>query len=137
VTIQAQILDLLADLRTKFALAMLFISHDLAVVSQVAHRVAVMYAGSIVELGQAKQIFSHAFHPYTRGLLRAAPDLRSNRNQPLPTIEGTVPAIANLPPGCPFEPRCELRIPECAQAMPPLIEVEPGHLARCPVSAAQ
>jgi peptide/nickel transport system ATP-binding protein len=137
VTIQAQILDLLADLRTKFALAMLFISHDLAVVSQVAHRVAVMYAGSIVELGQAKQIFSHAFHPYTRGLLRAAPDLRSNRNQPLPTIEGTVPAIANLPSGCPFEPRCELRIPECAQAMPPLIEVEPGHLARCPVSAAQ
>lgn len=137
VTIQAQILELLAALREKFGLAMLFISHDLAVVSQVAHRVAVMYAGSIVELGPARQIFAHAMHPYTRGLLRAAPDLRSDRKRPLATIEGTVPAITSLPPGCPFEPRCELRIPECAQAMPPLIEVSPGHLARCPVSTAQ
>ena len=136
VTIQAQILALLAELREKFGLAMLFISHDLAVVSQVAHRVAVMYAGSIVELGPARQIFAHAMHPYTRGLLRAAPDLRSDRKRPLATIEGTVPAITNLPPGCPFEPRCELRVPECAQVMPPLIEVSPGHLARCPVTTA-
>ncbi|MCI0352857.1 MAG: ABC transporter ATP-binding protein [Acidobacteriales bacterium] len=134
VTIQAQILELLAELRAKFSLAMLFISHDLAVISQVAHRVAVMYAGSIVELAPAKQIFTRAVHPYTRGLLRAAPDLRSDRSRPLATIEGTVPAIANLLPGCPFEPRCELRISDCAQAMPPLIEVQPGHLARCPVS---
>ena len=137
VTIQAQILELLARLREKFGLAMLFISHDLAVVSQVAHRVAVMYAGSIVELGPARQIFAHAMHPYTRGLLRAAPDLRSDRKRPLATIEGTVPAISNLPPGCPFQPRCELRTPECEQALPPLIEVSPGHLARCPVTAAQ
>jgi peptide/nickel transport system ATP-binding protein len=137
VTIQAQILELLARLREKFGLAMLFISHDLAVVSQVAHRVAVMYAGSIVELGPARQIFAHAMHPYTRGLLRAAPDLSSDRKRPLATIEGTVPAISNLPSGCPFEPRCELRVAECVQALPPLIEVSPGHLARCPVTAAQ
>jgi oligopeptide/dipeptide ABC transporter ATP-binding protein len=137
VTIQAQILELLAELRVKFGLAILFISHDLAVVSQVADRVAVMYAGSIVELGSVKTIFSQALHPYTRGLLRAAPDLRTDRARPLMTIEGTVPAIANLPPGCPFEPRCEIRIAQCAQALPPLIEVAPGHLARCPVSSGQ
>ena len=137
VTIQAQILELLAELREKFGLAMLFISHDLAVVSKVAQRVAVMYAGSIVELGQAQQIFTHALHPYSRGLLRAAPNLRSDRTRPLATIEGTVPPVGNLPPGCRFEPRCDLRIPKCAQAMPPLIEVSPGHLARCPVTTAR
>ena len=137
VTIQAQILELLAELRVKYGLAMLFISHDLAVVSQVADRVAVMYAGSIVELGSVKTIFSGALHPYTRGLLRAAPHLRTDRTRPLMTIEGTVPPIANLPPGCPFEPRCEIRIAQCGQAMPPLVEVSPGHLARCPVSSAR
>ena len=134
VTIQAQILELLAQLRVKFGLAMLFISHDLAVVSQVADRVAVMYAGSIVELAPAREIFARAVHPYSRGLLRAVPDLKTDRRRPLTTIEGTVPAIANLPPGCAFEPRCEIGIPECAHSLPPLIEVGPEHLARCPVS---
>ena len=133
VTIQAQILELLADLRRKFGLAMLFISHDLAVVSQVADRVAVMYAGSLVELGVGKDIFRAPAHPYTRGLLHAVPDLKTDRAQPLKTIEGTVPALTALPPGCAFEPRCEFRIPECARALPPLIEVAAGHWARCPV----
>jgi oligopeptide/dipeptide ABC transporter ATP-binding protein len=133
VTIQAQILELLADLRTRFNLAMLFISHDLAVVSQVADRVAVMYAGSLVELGAKHDIFEAAAHPYTRGLLRAVPTLATDRSQPLRTIEGSVPSANAAPPGCPFEPRCADRIPECSFHMPPLVEVSAGHWARCPV----
>ena len=137
VTIQAQILELLGELRAKFGLAMLFISHDLAVVSKVADRVAVMYAGCLVELGAKHDIFRAPAHPYTRGLLHAVPDLRTDRQRPLETIEGTVPALHTMPPGCAFEPRCEFRVPECARAMPPLVEVAAGHWARCPVVHAR
>jgi oligopeptide/dipeptide ABC transporter ATP-binding protein len=133
VTIQAQILDLLAELRAKFGLAMLFISHDLAVISQVADRVAVMYAGNLVDLGSKRDIFHSPAHPYTRGLLRAVPDLKTDRAQPLTTIEGTVPGLHAMPPGCAFEPRCEFRVSECARDLPPLIEIGNGHWARCPV----
>jgi oligopeptide/dipeptide ABC transporter ATP-binding protein len=133
VTIQAQILDLLAELRAKFGLAMLFISHDLAVVSQVADRVAVMYAGNLVELGSKRDIFEAPAHPYTRGLLQAVPNLKTDRAKPLGTIEGTVPPLHAMPSGCAFEPRCALRVPECARSMPPLVEVAEGHWARCPV----
>ena len=93
VTIQAQVLELLNQLREKFSLAMLFVSHDLAVVSQISHRVAVMYAGSLVEIGKATDVFRNPMHPYTRGLLNAVPDLHSDRSQPLRTIEGSVPAL--------------------------------------------
>lgn len=137
VTIQAQVLDLLSELRAKFSLAMLFISHDLAVVSQVSHRIGVMYAGSLVEMGTAQEVFTHPAHPYTRGLLHSVPTLRTERGQPLQTIEGTVPAITGLPPGCAFEPRCSLRIAACSIQLPPLVEVAPGHLARCPVVSAE
>jgi peptide/nickel transport system ATP-binding protein/oligopeptide transport system ATP-binding protein len=133
VTIQAQILDLLAQLRARFGLTMLFISHDLAVISQVADRVTVMYAGSLVELGKKSEVFGSPAHPYTRGLLNAAPSLSTDRSQALRTIEGTVPPLQALPPGCPFEPRCALRISQCAEMMPPLVEVAAGHWARCPV----
>jgi oligopeptide/dipeptide ABC transporter ATP-binding protein len=133
VTIQQQILDLLNDLRQKFSLAMLFISHDLAVVSHIADRVAVMYAGNLVELAPRSALFAAPAHPYTQGLLRAIPTLATDRAQPLTTIEGTVPPIAALPPGCPFEPRCEHRVAVCSSELPPLVEVAPGHLARCPV----
>lgn len=133
VTIQAQILDLLGDLRAEFGLAMLFISHDLAVVSRVADRVAVMYAGNLVELGSRQEIFQAPAHPYTRGLLHAVPDLKTARDRPLETIEGTVPPLHSMPPGCAFEPRCAFRVPECTHAMPPLVEVSAGHWARCPV----
>ncbi len=133
VTIQAQILELLASLRSKFGLAMLFISHDLAVVSQVADRVAVMYAGSMVELGTKREIFDSPAHPYTRGLLHAVPDLKTDRARPLETIEGTVPPLHAMPPGCAFEPRCGFRIPNCTRALPPLVEVAKEHWARCPV----
>jgi oligopeptide/dipeptide ABC transporter ATP-binding protein len=137
VTIQAQVLDLLAELREKFSLAMLFISHDLAVVSLVSRRIGVMYAGNLVEMGSASDVFHHPAHPYTRGLLNSVPTLRTDRDRPLQTIEGTVPSIAALPPGCAFEPRCASRVANCAAALPPLIEVAPGHLARCPVVATE
>ena len=133
VTIQAQILELLAELRAKFGLAMLFVSHDLAVVSQVADRVAVMYAGNLVELGPKREIFQAPAHPYTRGLLHAVPDLKTDRNRPLQTIEGAVPPLQAMPPGCAFEPRCGFRVSDCQRAMPPLVEVSAGHWARCPV----
>jgi len=133
VTIQAQILDLLADLRHRFGLTMLFISHDLAVVSKVADRVAVMYAGSLVELGGRDDIFRAPAHPYTRGLLDAVPTLATHRERPLQTIEGTVPPLHAVPDGCPFEPRCGFRVADCTRELPPLVEVNPGHWARCPV----
>jgi len=133
VTIQQQILDLLKDLRHKFGLAMLFISHDLAVVSHVADRVAVMYAGNLVEVGSEADIFRAPAHPYTQGLLRAIPTLATDRDVPLATIEGTVPPSAQLPSGCPFEPRCPHRVAACVVQLPPLVEVDHGHWARCPV----
>jgi peptide/nickel transport system ATP-binding protein len=133
VTIQQQILDLLNDLRHKFGLAMLFISHDLAVVSHVADRVAVMYAGSLVEIGAKSDIFGAPAHPYTQGLLRAIPTLATDRSIPLATIEGTVPTIAQLPSGCRFEPRCPHRVASCTLGIPPLVEVSSQHWARCPV----
>jgi oligopeptide/dipeptide ABC transporter ATP-binding protein len=133
VTVQAQILELLAELRSKFGLAMLFISHDLAVVSHVADRIAVMYAGNLVELGTKHEIFQSPAHPYTSGLLNAVPTLKTDRTRPLQTIEGTVPPMHAVPRGCPFEPRCDFRIVECGRSLPPLLEITPGHWARCPV----
>ncbi len=134
VTIQAQILDLLSELRGKFGLTMLFISHDLAVISKIADRVAVMYAGNLIELGAREEIFRRPAHPYTRGLLKAVPTLATDRTRPLRTIEGTVPPLHALPSGCPFEPRCDLRVPVCARDFPELTEISPGHWARCPVT---
>jgi peptide/nickel transport system ATP-binding protein len=135
VTVQAQILLLLAELRQRLGLAMLFVSHDLAVVRRVSHRVAVMYAGRIVETGAVDEIFAHPAHPYTRGLLASIPTLQTDRQQPLCAIEGSVPSPASLPGGCSFAPRCPLAIPACRAAMPALIEVAPGafpeHQARC------
>ena len=133
VTIQAQILELLAALRSRFGLAMLFISHDLAVMSNVADRVAVMYAGSLVEIGSRQDLFQAPAHPYTRGLLHAVPTLKTDRGHPLETIEGVVPSPQATPSGCPFEPRCGFRIAECKQTLPPIVEVAPEHWARCPV----
>ncbi len=128
VTVQKQILDLLAGLRRDLGLALLFITHDLGVVARVADRIAVMYAGRIVEEGPAREVLEHPRHPYTIGLLRAAPRLVRHTLEPIP---GSVPALTALPPGCAFEPRCSVRVAECSKAMPDLREGGPGHRARC------
>ena len=128
VTVQKQILELLARLRRDLGLALLFITHDLGVVAQVADRIAVTYAGRIVEEGPAPEVLERPRHPYTAGLLRASPQLVRQKLEPIP---GTVPSLTALPPGCAFEPRCPLRVPDCAAAMPDLRPAGPEHRARC------
>jgi oligopeptide/dipeptide ABC transporter ATP-binding protein len=128
VTVQKQILELLAQLRRDLGLTLLFITHDLGVVAQVADHIAVTYAGRIVEEGPALEVLEHPRHPYTVGLLRASPQLVRHRLEPIP---GAVPSLAALPPGCAFEPRCPLRVAECAAAMPELRRAGPEHRARC------
>jgi oligopeptide/dipeptide ABC transporter ATP-binding protein len=133
VTVQKQILDLLDRLRRELKLGLLFITHDLGVVAQVADRVAVMYAGRIVEEGPAREVLQSPRHPYTQGLLAASPTLDRGKLTPIP---GTVPQLTALPPGCAFEPRCSQRIAECVRAVPELHavspeEVSPDHAARC------
>ena len=129
VTVQKQILELLARLRRDLGLALLFITHDLGVVAQVADRIAVTYAGRIVEEGPAREVLERPRHPYTAGLLRASPQLVRQKLEPIP---GTVPSLTALPPGCAFEPRCPLRIAECGAAMPDLrVAASAEHRARC------
>jgi peptide/nickel transport system ATP-binding protein len=128
VTVQKQILELLAKLRQELRLGLLFITHDLGVVAEVAERVAVMYAGRIIEEGPAGKVLRAPRHPYTQGLLKASPTLERGKLAPIP---GTVPALAALPPGCAFEPRCELRKNECSAAVPALRAASAGHTARC------
>ena len=128
VTVQKQILELLAKLRSELRLSMLFITHDLGVVAQVAGRVAVMYAGRIVEEGPVEEVLRAPRHPYTEGLLRAAPRLTREKLVPIP---GAVPSLDALPPGCAFAPRCPHRVAECDAAMPELRAVNKNHAARC------
>jgi peptide/nickel transport system ATP-binding protein len=129
VTIQAEILDLLREMKETFHLALLLITHDLGVVAGQADRVAVMYAGRIVEEGPVRRIFQAPAHPYTRGLLASIPGGAPGRR--LAGIEGTVPNLASLPPGCAFEPRCPDRFAKCPTAPPPSFSVEPAHQTRC------
>ncbi|MFA5864832.1 MAG: ABC transporter ATP-binding protein [Phycisphaerae bacterium] len=134
VTIQAQILDLLNELQTQSGTSILLITHDLGVVAQTAHSVAVMYAGKIVEYAQAKELFAHPLHPYTQGLFAAIPRLgMGKRNQRLVTIPGQVPNPLNFPTGCRFHPRCPIcnNDPKCKSQQPSLIEHRPGHFAAC------
>jgi len=131
VTVQKQILELLENLRRELRLSMLFITHDLGVVAQVADRVAVMYAGRVVEEGPVEEVLRRPAHPYTIGLLRAAPRLVREKIEAIP---GAVPPLGSLPPGCAFGPRCERHIAECDAAVPELTRVTAGsetHRARC------
>jgi peptide/nickel transport system ATP-binding protein len=132
VTIQAQILDLLRRLQAQRGMAILLITHDLGVVAELCHRVAIIYAGRIVELAPTARIFDEPLHPYTRGLLRCLPH-PSRFGQPLSSIEGAPPDLRQAAGGCRFAPRCPLAVESCRREEPPLVERRPGHFVACPV----
>jgi oligopeptide/dipeptide ABC transporter ATP-binding protein len=130
VTVQSQILDLIAELQDEMNLSVILITHNLAVVHEIADRVAVMYAGEIVELAPTRQIFDNPMHPYTQGLLLSMPDL-ARRREELHIIRGRVPELNSLPPACRFAPRCPNRIAICGEKHPPFESVEVNHELRC------
>ncbi len=130
VTIQAQILELMKKIREKYGTAIIMISHDLGVISEMCDRAAVMYCGNIVEEGTIEQIFSAPTHPYTKGLLKSIPVLDKQVDE-LYSIPGVVPPLYNLPTGCKFADRCSLKCEDCTKALPELREIEEGHYVRC------
>jgi len=131
VTVQAQILEVLDTAMAETGAAMVLITHDLGVVAGVADRVLVMYAGKPVELGHVDEIYYRPRMPYTLGLLGSMPRLDASDRQRLTPIKGSPPSLVNMPPGCPFGPRCPLHIDACDEIEPPLVEVGGGHLAAC------
>jgi peptide/nickel transport system ATP-binding protein len=133
VTVQAQIIRLFQKLRRDLGMSLLMITHDLGVISEIADRVAVMYAGSVVEQADVRELFERPLHPYTRALLRSIPDRdRDPHKGRLYTIAGSVPNLLDLKPGCKFFDRCPHAVADiCLGTEPPIEEAEPGHLVRC------
>jgi len=133
VTIQAQILDLLADMKERLGMAVMLITHAMGVVAEVTQRVVVMYAGKVVEEAPVRQLFAKPMHPYTQGLIRSIPrlDRGGKAKERLEAIPGTVPNMLTPPPGCRFAPRCKFASEKCLAAIPPLREIEPGHKVAC------
>jgi oligopeptide/dipeptide ABC transporter ATP-binding protein len=131
VTIQAQILELLLDLKKRLGMSILLITHNLGIVGDMADRVAVMYAGQVVELAPALDLLRRPLHPYTRALMNSVPKLSGGLKRLL-AIPGTVPSLGDFPPGCRFAPRCPIARPECSRSVPELLEVQPGRWVRCP-----
>lgn len=136
VTVQAQILELLRELRAEIGMSVILISHDLGLVAEFAERVLVMYAGSLVEDAPAQTIFEQPMHPYSEGLLRAIPSPDEDVLR-LYAIPGRIPDPGRRPPGCAFAPRCTLALPSCSAGMPPMDTASPGHLVRCPVRVSE
>jgi len=130
VTVQAQILNILMDMKNKLGISILLITHDLGVVAEICDRVAVMYAGNIVEVGDVYSIFKNPLHPYTRGLMAAIPSM-SEKKEELKYIKGSVPNLIYPPPGCRFHPRCNYAKEICKKEKPKLVEAEPGHWVAC------
>ena len=130
VTIQAQILDLLMDLRDEFGMAIMIITHNMGVIAETADRVLVMYAGRVIEEAPVARVFDHPIHPYTRGLLECVPSITEDRAR-LIAIPGTLPDPARRPPGCRYSVRCRYAQPSCSDALPPLILEEADHWAAC------
>ena len=131
VTIQAQILELLKDLKARLGMSILLITHNLGIVGDIADRVAVMYAGQVVELAPALELLRRPLHPYTRALMNSVPKL-GREQQRLEAIPGNVPQLGRFPAGCRFHPRCPKAQADCAQQAPELVEVEAGRWVRCP-----
>jgi oligopeptide transport system ATP-binding protein len=131
VTIQAQIVELVKDLRDRVGMAIIWITHDLGVVAGLADRLNVMYAGFVVEEGPVKEVYGDPRHPYTLGLLNSIPRLDADRKSKLMPIEGLPPDLIALPEGCPFQPRCAYAIERCSTENPPLETVAPGHRIAC------
>ena len=131
VTIQAQILELIRELNLKLDMGVILITHDLAVVSEMCSRVAVMYLGQIVEEASVDELFRHPAHPYTRGLLKSLPNVKDGRREELSVIEGTVPLLSQIPAGCRFRPRCPYATPLCGEHSPGLNTLRDGHRVRC------
>jgi peptide/nickel transport system ATP-binding protein len=133
VTIQAQILELLGEMKARFGMAVMLITHAMGVVAETAQRVVVMYAGKVVEEAPVAELFGAPRHPYTQGLIRSIPriDMAATKKTRLEAIGGVVPSLLNPPPGCRFAPRCKYAKAECTAAMPELREVAPGHKVRC------
>jgi peptide/nickel transport system ATP-binding protein/oligopeptide transport system ATP-binding protein len=131
VSVQAQVLNLLIDLQEEHKLAYLFISHDLAVMRHISHRIAVMYLGRVVELADKRRLFTMPLHPYTEALLAAAPLPNPKKKRERLIIQGDVPSPAKPPSGCHFHPRCPFAIPACREVVPTLQEVSPGHHVAC------
>jgi peptide/nickel transport system ATP-binding protein len=133
VTIQAQILDLLQDMKSRFGMSIMLITHAMGVVAEVAQRVAVMYAGKVVEEAPVDRLFANPRHPYTQGLIRSIPriDLATERKKRLETIAGVVPKLIDPPVGCRFAPRCRFAVDECRLAQPELREIEKAHKVAC------
>ena len=133
VTIQAQILELLGELKSKFGMAVMLITHAMGVIAESAQRVVVMYAGKVVEEAPVRELFANPRHPYTQGLIRSIPriDTAATQKTRLEAIKGTVPSLLNPAPGCRFAPRCKLAAPECTRETPPLREIVPGHKVAC------
>ena len=130
VTIQAQVLDMMTELKTKMDSSMLLITHDLGVVAETCDKVAIMYAGEIVEYGSLEDLFEHTAHPYTEGLFGSLPSLENDVHR-LKPIQGLMPDPANLPDGCKFHPRCPYAVDQCRSGAPALREISPGHLCQC------
>ncbi|MBR2130982.1 MAG: ABC transporter ATP-binding protein [Oscillospiraceae bacterium] len=131
VTIQEQILNLIADLNEKMGMSVLFITHDLGAMAQLCHSVRVMYLGNLVEEAETQELFDHPLHPYTKGLLDCIPRLDSVRGEALPTIEGVVPPLSKVPQGCRFCTRCPYANDRCHEQNPPTVEPVPGHRVKC------
>ncbi len=131
VTIQAQIMELLLDLKKRLGMSILLITHNLGIVGDIADRLAVMYAGQIVEMAPANQMLKRPLHPYTRSLMGSVPKL-GHELERLNAIPGNVPSIGFMPTGCRFHPRCPMAKSDCSQKVPELVQVEPGHWVRCP-----
>jgi peptide/nickel transport system ATP-binding protein len=131
VSVQAQIVNLLLELQDRLGLAYLFVAHDLSVVKHVSHRVAVMYAGRIVEIAPTGALFTTPRHPYTEALLSAVPVPDPRQRAKRIVLEGEVADLSNPPSGCHFHPRCRYAIDACRQTVPPLEEIAPGHAVRC------